>query len=79
MVRIVGLGGFNDFERAQGFRERHGMTTVPLLWDPGMDAWNELEVTGTPDAILFDRQGAVVKRWYGMFDEEQVLELAREA
>ena len=79
MVNIVGLGGTNTFEKAQGFRQRHGMTVVPMLWDPSLDSWSKLEVTGTPDAILLDRQGTVVKRWHGMFDEEEVLELAGRA
>lgn len=75
----MGLGTQDSFEEARDFVERYGTTSFPMLWDRGHDSWRRLGITGQPAAILFDRQGRPIDRWFGRFDEGEVLDLAREA
>ena len=48
-----------------------------MLWDESLASWRQMEVTNQPAAILFDRHGQILDRWAGMFDEAEVLDLAR--
>lgn len=50
-----------------------------MLWDPNLESWRQLGVTGTPTFALFDRQGRPLDAWVGLFDEDRVLDGARGA
>lgn len=75
---MVGVGTQDSFEEARDFVERHG-TTFPMLWDRGHESWRRLGISGQPAAILFDRDGRPIDRWFGRFDQDEVLALARAA
>ncbi len=48
-----------------------------MLWDESRRSWRELGVRGQPAAILFAADGTKLKSWTGIFDEDEVLRLAR--
>lgn len=75
---MVGLGTQDSLREAEQFVQRYG-TTFDMLWDPTFESWRALEVTGQPAAILVDRNGALVKRYFGVFDEQEVVDLAASA
>jgi len=77
VVKVVGLGARDTLREAQAFRERHGTASFTMLWDESLASWRQMEVTNQPAAILFDRHGQILDRWAGMFDEAEVLDLAR--
>ena len=79
MVKVVGLGGRGTLREAQAFKERHGTASITMLWDESLASWRQMKVTSQPAAILFDRDGQILDRWAGMFDEAKVLDLARRA
>jgi hypothetical protein len=55
--------------------QRYG-TTFRMLWEDGSQSWRRLRISGQPAAILVDRDGKELKRWFGEFDEAEVLRLA---
>lgn len=75
----MGLGTQDSFEEARDFVKRYGTTSFPMLWDRGDDSWRRLGISGQPAAILFDRHGRPIDKWFGQFDEAEVLDLARQA
>lgn len=50
-----------------------------MLWDPELESWRQLGVTGTPSFALFDGSGRRLDAWAGLFDEARVLDAARRA
>lgn len=75
---MVGLGTQDSLEEAEQFVQRYG-ATFKMLWDPTFQSWRALGITGQPAAILLDRNGEIIERWFGIFDEAEVLELASAA
>lgn len=73
---MVGLGTQDSLAEASDFAQAYG-TTFQMLWEDGDQSWRRLRISGQPAAILVDRGGRELKRWFGEFDEEQVLRLAR--
>ncbi len=71
---MVGLGTQDDFAYAQRFRERTEVTHQ-LLWDESFDSWAELGVASQPSSILFAPDGRELRRWSGLFDADEVLQL----
>ena len=55
MVNVVGLGAQDTFKEAQEFVDRYGTKSFPMLWDPELESWRKLGVTGTPTFALFAR------------------------
>ncbi len=51
-------------------------TTFPMLWEDGNQSWRRLRISGQPAAILVDAGGRELKRWFGEFDEAEVVRLA---
>lgn len=51
-------------------------TTFPMLWDPSFESWLAVGIIGQPAAILVDPDGQEIRRWVGVFDFDEVLELA---
>lgn len=75
---MVGLGSRDSFDDAQEFVRRYRLS-FPMLWDRGFESWAGLGIASQPAAILFSRDGTVIKRWAGPFDEDEVVRLARSA
>ena len=79
MVKVVGLGAQDSFEEAEEFVDRYGTRSFRMLWDPELESWRQLGVTGTPTFAIFDREGRPIDAWVGLFDEGRVLDRARRA
>jgi hypothetical protein len=73
-IDVIGLGTQDDFEYAQRFRANTGVTHR-LLWDESFDSWAELGIASQPSSILFSADGRELKRWSGLFSEDEVLAL----
>jgi hypothetical protein len=73
---VIGLGTQSDYQEAQDFMTRHGIT-FRMFWDSGFDSWDGFEVWGQPTSILVSRTGTKVKRWTGAMDDQQRSEAAR--
>ena len=54
---------------------RDGGITFTMLWDPTFDSWIELGIRGQPAAILYAADGTELRRWNGLLDEAEVLDL----
>ena len=50
---------------------RHGVTFT-MLWDASRRSWRELKIPGQPAAILLAPDGSEIKRWLGVFPEDEV-------
>lgn len=74
----MGLGTQDTFEEAQAFA-RQQRFSFTMLWDRGFESWARLGIASQPAAILFSRDGTVLKRWVGPFDEAEAVRLARSA
>lgn len=74
---MVGLGTQDSQRDAEAFVDRHGTRSFRMLWDGSGDSWRELGVRGQPAAVLLAPDGRELARWFGPFDEDEVLELAR--
>lgn len=72
----MGLGSEDSLAGARAFVAQTGVSSLPMLWDESGTAWDELGIQSRPMALLFDREGRLQKRWYGIFDEREALELA---
>ena len=73
---MVGLGSEDSLAGARGFVNETGVRELRMLWDESGQAWDELGIQSRPMAVLFDREGRLQKRWYGIYDEREALELA---
>lgn len=60
---------------AEQFVTNYG-TTFTMLWDESFESWVELEIPSQPAAILFAADGTELKRWQGVFPEDEVIALA---
>ena len=74
-MTVVGVGTQDSLPEAREFVQRYG-TTFMMLWEDGNQSWRRLRISGQPAAILVDSAGREVKRWFGEFDEAEVLRLA---
>jgi hypothetical protein len=77
-IRVVGMGAQDSLEMAVDFIEDGGLVTPLMIWDASFETWNYYGVTGQPTAVLVDPAGEPVGGWRGVFDEDEVLELATE-
>ncbi len=73
---MIGLGTQDTFDKAKEFRTSRGVT-FSLLWDGSGHSWRALGIRGQPAAVLFDESGLEIKRWFGSFNPQEVLQLAR--
>ena len=77
-VKLVGIGTRDDPELAGEFVEVTGVEEFPLLWEPTGEAWTAFGVTAQPYTVLYDTDGAELRRWPGGATGEELLdELAR--
>jgi hypothetical protein len=67
---VIGLGAQSDYDDAQDFVARHGIT-FRMFWDSGFDSWDGYGVRGTPTSILVSRSGMTMKRWLGVMSDEE--------
>jgi hypothetical protein len=70
------MGAQDSFSFAEEFRQTTGTTSFLMIWDEGFDSWAYYGVRGQPTAILVDPSGEPLVGWSGVFDEDEVLELA---
>ena len=73
------MGAQDSLDRAADFIAETGTNTPLMIWDAGFETWAYYGVNGQPIAILVDRDGNPIAGWRGLFDEEEVLQLAAEA
>lgn len=76
-LAVVGLGAKDSLDQAEEFVDRYGLTTPRMLYDASFASWKHFGMDGQPAAILFDRDGVARERWFGPFDEDEVLAKAR--
>ncbi len=72
-VTVVGIGTQDDFPLAEDFVSTYGVATPQMLWDPGFESWQALEITGQPTWILLSPGGEELGRWQGSLPESEIL------
>jgi thiol-disulfide isomerase/thioredoxin len=72
-VTVVGIGTQDDFPLAEDFVSTYGVTTPQMLWDPGFESWQALEITGQPTWVLLSPGGEEIGRWQGSLPESEIL------
>jgi hypothetical protein len=75
---VIGLGTQSDYDEAQDFVARYGIT-FRMFWDSGFDSWDGFYVRGQPTSILVSRGGTELKRWRGAMSDDQRAEAIRQA
>jgi len=73
---VLGIASEATFENSLAFRETYGTRSFRNVWDEDASSWRAMRVSGTPAAVLFDARGRELKKWFGPFDEAEVLRLA---
>lgn len=76
-LAVIGLGTRDSVEDARAFVAEYGPRSIPMVWDASRRSREQLKIPYQPAAVLFDARGRVLKRWFGRFDEEEVVALAR--
>lgn len=74
-MRVVGLGSQDSLGDAKQFVSRHDVTFT-MLWDASRRSWRELKIPSQPAAILLAPDGREIRRWLGVFPEDEVARLA---
>lgn len=72
-VTVVGIGTQDDLALAEDFVSTYGVSTPQMLWDPGFESWQALEITGQPTWVLLSPGGAEIGRWQGGLPEDEIL------
>lgn len=72
-VTVVGIGTQDDLALAEDFVATYGVDTPQMLWDPGFESWQALEITGQPTWVLLSPGGEEIGRWQGALPEAAVL------
>jgi thiol-disulfide isomerase/thioredoxin len=72
-VTVVGIGTQDDLALAEDFVSTYGVSTPQMLWDPGFESWQALEITGQPTWVLLSPGGEEISRWQGSLPEEEIL------
>ncbi len=73
VVTVVGIGTQDDLALAEDFVSTYGVSTPQMLWDPGFESWQALEITGQPTWVLLSPGGAEIGRWQGGLPEDEIL------
>ena len=73
-VTVVGIGTQDDFALAEEFVSTYGVSTPQMLWDPGFESWQALEITGQPTWVLLSPGGEEIGRWQGGLPEGDILD-----
>ena len=72
-VTVVGIGTQDDLALAEDFVSTYGVSTPQMLWDPGFESWQALEITGQPTWVLLSPGGEEIGRWQGSLPEAEIL------
>lgn len=72
-VTVVGIGTQDDLAFAEDFVSTYGVNTPQMLWDPGFESWQALEITGQPTWVLLSPGGEEIGRWQGGLPEGEIL------
>lgn len=72
-VTVVGLGTQDDLALAEDFVSTYGVSTPQMLWDPGFESWQALQITGQPTWVLLSPGGEEIGRWQGSLPEDEIL------
>jgi thiol-disulfide isomerase/thioredoxin len=72
-VTVIGLGTQDDLALAEDFVSTYGVDTPQMLWDPGFESWQSLEITGQPTWVLLSAGGEELGRWQGGLPTEAIL------
>jgi thiol-disulfide isomerase/thioredoxin len=72
-VTVVGIGTQDDLALAEDFVASYGVDTPQMLWDPGFESWQALQITGQPTWVLLSPGGEEIDRWQGALPAEAVL------
>ena len=72
-VTVVGIGTQDDLALAEDFVSTYGVSTPQMLWDPGFESWQALEITGQPTWVLLSPGGEEIGRWQGGLPEDEIL------
>jgi thiol-disulfide isomerase/thioredoxin len=72
-VTVIGLGTQDDLALAEDFVSTYGVDTPQMLWDPGFESWQSLEITGQPTWVLLSPGGEELGRWQGGLPTEAIL------
>lgn len=72
-VTVVGIGTQDDLALAEDFVSTYGVSTPQMLWDPGFESWQALEITGQPTWVLLSPGGEEIGRWQGALPEDEIL------
>ncbi|MGH9155625.1 MAG: TlpA family protein disulfide reductase [Acidimicrobiales bacterium] len=73
----MGLGTQDSLGEARDFVTRYRISFT-MLWDSSFRSWRELGIPGQPAAVLLGPDGREVKRWLGVFPEDEVARLAEQ-
>jgi thiol-disulfide isomerase/thioredoxin len=73
-VTVVGIGTQDDLALAEDFVSTYGVSTPQMLWDPGFESWQALEITGQPTWVLLSPGGEEIDRWQGGLPEGEILD-----
>jgi len=73
-VTVVGIGTQDDLALAEDFVSTYGVSTPQMLWDPGFESWQALEITGQPTWVLLSPGGEEIGRWQGGLPEGEILD-----
>lgn len=78
-LRVVAIGGRDDFEQGPAFARTHRLgAPMVLAFDEPMRVWRAFNIPGQPAAVLLDRDGRERRRWLGAFEPAEVLTAAAE-
>lgn len=73
-VTVVGIGTQDDLALAESFVSTYGVSTPQMLWDPGFESWQALQITGQPTWVLLSPGGEELGRWQGGLPEAEILD-----
>jgi len=74
---VIGLGSQDSRTDAEAFVDRYDLDAVRMLWDASDRSWRALGIRGQPAAVLLAADGSELGRWFGPFDEDEVVRRAR--
>jgi hypothetical protein len=73
---VIGLGTQGDYDEAQDFVARYGIT-FRMFWDSSFKSWDGYDVWRQPTSILVSRSGTKIKRWDSALSDQQRAEAVR--
>ena len=75
-MRVIGLGTQDSADDATEFVRSTATISFPMYWDETFESWAAFGIRSQPAAALLSADGEVLGGWLGMFEIDDVLELA---